>query len=207
MEYGQQQLYDNNKRQKDEENNEKYSEKAAVIDGMIDIILDNLSQRSNHNNGNFSWLFGDKKVEVSFETNVFGTNQRYEAEITSPCTDGNEKYGWRNVDFSYYHGYINQFVSFGESVCTFTTELKESGLSVFLDAIRYLNASALNMNMEIFDYLKNIENENEYLSSLNINLKGKKSIKPIKKSLPVEVQVLLLLVAEIALGAFYIFQK
>ena len=112
----------------------RYEKIARNIDKIIDIIIDEFSDRYKNNNGKFTFYTRNNNfVQLEYSTNVYGDQPRYEAEIGEHLDECRSR-----LNFKYYHGEVFRNTSSLNMTNTFVNELNIKQLNNFTDAISWL---------------------------------------------------------------------
>lgn len=103
--------YDDNQKKIDEDNMSKDEYLVGYVNSLINIVLDNYCTRDQNNNAHYFNIINDKQLIISYETNVYGKQPRYQIELISnyrPCGNGGYSY---TCLYRYYCGEIYKFTS------------------------------------------------------------------------------------------------
>jgi hypothetical protein len=145
-------FYNKQKQKDDETKNEQYKRIAKYIDKIIDSILDEFEIRNNTYNGTYCWHIDEIQIKISYTTNIYGEQPRYEVNISKPC----DEYGYYNM-FSYYHGEIYQFTAPFQSVNTFRTVIDINKIQFFIDSVQWLlNNKKISCKKKVTKYLNKL---------------------------------------------------
>lgn len=122
--------YDKKQELEDILNNKRNKPISKYIDRIIDIVLYEFSSIDKNDIENYTVATGRKYITFSYQSNVFGKQQRRMMQIVNIPDN--------KIDFNYYHGKIYKPTSFMNYTNAKITEINANKIPIFIEIIEWI---------------------------------------------------------------------